>query len=90
MMVTYLDVEPTKDANEVGDTIGAHTIFNFLEELCIDHSQMALDVKVDGMLVDYHQKCSLRSYLLFLVGTSMFVEESTTYVNMVYLSTLST
>lgn len=36
------------------------------------------------MLVEYHQYYALRCYLLFFVGTSMFVNKSTTYVDVVY------
>ena len=45
----------------------------------------ALDVAGDHMQVAYHRYSALRCYLLFLVGTSMFVDKSETYVDVVYL-----
>lgn len=37
MMVIHLEVGPTKTANEVADTRGAHARFNFLEKLYKEH-----------------------------------------------------
>ncbi|CAL5198860.1 unnamed protein product [Lathyrus oleraceus] len=83
MIMCHLRVDPTKVAQEAHDTRGAHARFSFLEKIYKGHLRGALDVDVNGMQVEYH--CALRCYLLFLVGTSMFVEKSTTYVDVVYL-----
>lgn len=40
---------------------------------------------VDAVKVEYHRQCALRCYLLFLVGTSIFVDKSEIYVDVVYL-----
>lgn len=80
-----LGADPTDVANEVAHTIGAHARFKFLEELYKDHLHMALDAEGDDMLVEYYRQCALRCYLLFLIGKSMFVDKSETYVDVVYL-----
>lgn len=46
---------------------------------------MRMDVVSDDMHVEYHWYCALRCYLLFLAGTSMFIDKSATYVDEVYL-----
>ena len=46
---------------------------------------MVVDAEGDDMHVVYHRHCALRCYLLFLVGTSMFVDKSATYIDVIYL-----
>lgn len=43
-----------------------------------------MDAECD-MQVEHHQTYGLRFYLLFLVGTYMFMDKSATYVDVVYL-----
>ncbi|XP_050908675.1 protein MAIN-LIKE 1-like [Lathyrus oleraceus] len=86
-MVTHLGADPIKAANEVADTRGAHARFKFLEELYKDHLQWGEDFIGGDMQVDYHQTYALRCYILFLVGTSIFVDKNATYIDVVYLTT---
>lgn len=56
-----------------------------MEKIYKDHPQCVEDAKGDDLQIDYYRTCALRCYLFFLVDTSMFVEESATYVDLVYL-----
>ena len=86
MMITHLGADPTKALKEVADTRDVHARFNFfLENLNKDHLQWAKDAEGDDLQVEYHQTCALRCYLLFLIDTSMFVDKSATYIDVVYL-----
>lgn len=85
MLVTYLGIKPTEVANEVSGTRGAHARIKFLKELYKDHLQWVRNVRIDDIQVDYHRQCILRCYLMFLVGISIFVNKSVTYVDVVYL-----
>lgn len=57
----------------------------FLEKLYKDHLHKLMDAEGDDMQVEYHWAYTLRCPLLFLVGTSTFVDKSATYVYVVYL-----
>lgn len=56
-----------------------------MEKFYKNHLQGGLDVEGDDKLVEYHRHYALRCYLLFLVDTSMFMDKSSTYVDVVYL-----
>lgn len=56
-----------------------------MKKLYKKHMQWVLDVVGDDMQVEYHRHCTLRCYLMFVGGTSMFMEKSETYINVVYL-----
>lgn len=85
IMVIHLGVDSAKVVREASDTRGAHARFSFLEKLYKDHLEGVLNVEGDDVHVEYHRQCALRCYLLFLVNTSIFVDKTTTYINMVYL-----
>lgn len=53
---------------------------SFINSIC-----RGLDAEVNDVQVEYHQQCALRCYLLFHIGTSIFVDKSATYVDVVYL-----
>lgn len=80
MMVTYFRDGPTKASKKVADTRCARErfIFYFWKNLYKDYMQWAQDVKGDDLQVDYHRTCVLRCYLLFFVGTSMFMDKNST------------
>lgn len=83
LMVTQLEADPT-DATH--DTLEVFILgLVFLVKLYKNHVQWPLDAIGDDGRVEYHRHCELRCQLLFLVGTSMFADESETCVYMVYL-----
>lgn len=70
---------------EIKDTIGCHARFGFLENLYAHHLVVAMLIDGDDEQVMYHKTWKLRSYLMYLVDTSIFVDKNAYYVNMVYL-----
>lgn len=55
MMITYSGAGLTDAHNKVFDTINAHSIFKFLEDLYKDHLHMVVDVEGDDMQVEWHR-----------------------------------
>lgn len=49
------------------------------------HLTTIMDVDADDTQVPYHIAYALSSYLLVFVGTSIFVDKSATYVDVIYL-----
>lgn len=45
----------------------------------------SMEVGVDDAQVAYHKACALRSYLLILVSTSIFMDKNVAYVGVIYL-----
>lgn len=68
---------------ELDDTRDAHARFGFLENLYTHHLDMV--VYADGEHAMYHRACALRSYLIYLVGPSIFMDNNAFYVDVVYL-----
>lgn len=54
MLVTYLEVDPTEAANEVGGTRGYHSRFKLLEELYKHHMRWAEKADGNGVQVEHH------------------------------------
>lgn len=49
---------------------------------------MVVGAEDDDMHIEYHRQCAFMCYLLFLAGTSMFVDTSESYVDVAYLKYL--
>lgn len=60
-------------------------MFEFLERLYIYHLYAAVEVDGNDAQVAHHRVCGVRSYLLYLFGTSIFVEKSAYYVHVIHL-----
>lgn len=56
-----------------------------LSENYINNLNANVDVMSDDAHVAYHVVCALRTYFLFLVDKSIFVDKSLTYVDIVYI-----
>ncbi|XP_058746112.1 protein MAIN-LIKE 2-like [Vicia villosa] len=86
-MVDYLGMDPYMADYECRATNGAHIQFSSRKELYENHLVAASEFQAegDGVFVEYHRACVLRCWLIFLVGTSLFVDQSTTYMDMTYL-----
>lgn len=85
MIVQYLGVDPGDVQQEINDTRGCHAKFKFQERLYICHLDVKVGVGGDDVQVVHHRVCALRSYLLYLVDTSIFVDKSAYYIDVVYL-----
>ncbi|KAI5420544.1 hypothetical protein KIW84_044371 [Lathyrus oleraceus] len=85
MMVTYLGADPSDVHKEMDGIIRFHARFAFLEKLYIYHLLAEVEVDGDDTKALHHRACPLRSYLIYLVDTSIFVDKSVYYVEVVYL-----
>ena len=85
MMVQYLVVDSCDAQKEIDDTRRWHARFSFLKELYKYHLVAVVETDGYDAHVLYHRACALRSYLMYLVGTSIFVDKSDYYVDVVYL-----
>lgn len=83
MMTVYLGVGLADALKEIEYIRGVHDRFKFLESLYAHHLTAAMQAKGDDEHVMYRK--ALRSYLTYLVGTSIFVDKSVDYVYMVYV-----
>ncbi|XP_058748813.1 protein MAIN-LIKE 1-like [Vicia villosa] len=82
-IVDYLGAQPEKAVERCSSTNGAHTKFSFLKDLYHDHFITTTDSENEGddFFVQYHCQYALRCYVMFLVGTSHFVDKSANYVD---------
>lgn len=85
MMVNYLGIDPGDALQEIKTTRGCHARFRFLERLYIKQLHVAEKDVGDDEQVMQHRAYTLRAYMLYLVGTFIFVDKSVTYVDVVYL-----
>lgn len=85
MMVTYLKADQGDSHEEINDTRGCHSIFSFFETLYRDHLIAVMEADDDDAHAMYHKGRALRVYLIFLVVTSIFMDKSTTYIDVIYL-----
>lgn len=76
MMMTYLGPDPADALKELYDNRWVHARFSFLENLHTHTHHLVAAVEADGDNVNivHHSACTLRSYLMYLVGMSIFVE----------------
>lgn len=85
MMVTYSGTDLEDDLKELEDTKGCHARFPFLEKLYIHHLVVGVEIDGDYAHVMHHRAYALRSYLMYFVSTSIFVDKSSCYIDVVYL-----
>lgn len=85
MTLTYLGADTEDALKEMEDTIRCHARFVFLENMYTHHLNMAVEVNRGDAPIRHHRECALRSYLIYFVETSIFVDNSAYYVDVVYL-----
>lgn len=84
-MGTYLGDGLGDTRKEIDYTKGYNARLSFLETLYRDHLVAPVEADSDDAWVVYHRECALKAYLMFLVGTPIFVEKSETYVDVIYM-----
>lgn len=84
VMLIYLRVDLGDTLKELEDTRGCHAKFGFFERLYAQQLSAAEHATGDDGQVIQHIAYTLITYMYF-VGTSLFVEKSAYYVNVVYL-----
>lgn len=50
----------------------------------VDNLNATVDAATNDARVEYYRVCTLKSYVMILVGTCIFMDKSTTYVDIVY------
>lgn len=83
LIVTYLGVDSGKAQEDINDTRGCHTKFFLLVKNYVDPMNAVVDVAGDDTWVAYHSVCAFRSYSMILIGTTIFVDKTATYVDIV-------
>ncbi|XP_058766847.1 protein MAIN-LIKE 1-like [Vicia villosa] len=85
-MMDYLGMDPYMADYECRAT-SAHIWFSSLNELYENHLVAAMESKQegDGLFTEYHCACALRCWFMFLVGTTLSMDKSATYVDITYL-----
>ncbi|XP_058747071.1 protein MAIN-LIKE 1-like [Vicia villosa] len=89
MLIEELGNDPTVALQEVKRTHEAHARYHTLQqiydvELLAAHQAVGEEVKAD-----IHREWVFRCYLLYSIGTQLFVDTSSTYTDIVYLTYLS-
>ncbi|GAU22781.1 hypothetical protein TSUD_142200 [Trifolium subterraneum] len=70
---------------------GAHIGFPKLEEIYVDNLKLALqaehNIESDDEL-RYYRECTVRAFLLYLIGATIFTNKSSQYVDVIFLTYL--
>ncbi|CAL5210277.1 unnamed protein product [Lathyrus oleraceus] len=84
MMVEYLRYVPNNALKDIEDTCWCLPRFGFLERMYALRMTVVEQADGDGEKAMQHRAYALRTYLLYLVDTSIFVEKSAYYVDVAY------
>lgn len=76
MMVEYFGADPEEVMKELDKTRGARARFVYLMKIYEDAILSAQHVDGDDEQVTLHRSHALRAYLLYLVGTAIFMDKS--------------
>jgi len=88
MMIRYMGSSAGDALDEVTETRGAHARFSYLRRIFKERLQLQLALDNDGGMKDEVQRLrdqTLHIYLMYLVGITLFTDQSATYVDVVYL-----
>ncbi|XP_058775901.1 protein MAIN-LIKE 1-like [Vicia villosa] len=89
MLIVELGDDPDDTLEEVERTRGAHARFGFLRKRYDVELLTAQETVGDEVETDIHKERALRHYFLYLIGTQLFVDTSSSYTDVVYLTYLS-
>lgn len=82
MMVAYLGDDAKDAQKEIDDIRECHARFSFLEKMYIYHLVVTVKANGDDAQV-LHDRC-IQSYLMYLIGMSIFMDKNAYYIYMVY------
>ncbi|XP_058727161.1 protein MAIN-LIKE 1-like [Vicia villosa] len=89
MLIEKLEADPADALEEMERTRGAHVRFHTLQQIYDEELLATHQAAGDEAEADIHREWVLRCYLLYLIGTQLFVDTSSTYIDVVYLTYLS-
>lgn len=85
MMVDHLRDNSEEAKDELDRTRGAHAMFEYLMKIYETEILRAEQPASDYEQVGLHIAHAIRAYLLYLVGTSIFMDKSSSYTDVVYI-----
>ena len=85
MLVEYLGVTSEGALVKIDKPRGCHVRFSYLQEVYTAELQCARQANGDDLLVAQHKGRAMRAYLLYLIGTQIFVDTSVAYTNIMYM-----
>ncbi|XP_058762405.1 protein MAIN-LIKE 1-like [Vicia villosa] len=85
MLVEKLGVTPESAMAEIDKTCGNHVRYSYLKRVFTDEIRRAWEADGDLEQVTLHRRFAMRAYLLYLVGTQIFVDTSVTYTYIMYM-----
>ena len=85
LLVEQLGVTPESALEEIDKTRGCHVRYSYLATVFTTELARAREAVGDEEQVTVHRRCAMRAYLLYLVGTHIFVDTSATYTDIMYL-----
>ncbi|CAJ2646660.1 protein MAIN-LIKE 1-like isoform X2 [Trifolium pratense] len=91
MCVEYLNFPISKCKKEFQKMKGAHIGFKALKDLYLDNLKDALKaerLKKPAEDVEFLRECTIRCYLLYLIGATIFTNKSMQYVDVIFLTYL--
>lgn len=86
MTMTYFGVESENSLKEIEDTRECRARFVLFESMYAHHLVAVEHTYGNNEQVMYHKSYELRSYLFYLVDTSILVDKCACYVDVVYLN----
>ncbi|XP_058725574.1 uncharacterized protein LOC131596855 [Vicia villosa] len=89
MLIVELGADPDDALEEVERTQGGHVRFSFLQTQYDLELTAAHQAEGDDLEQAKHRERALRCYFLCLIGTQLFMDTSSTYTDVVYLTYLS-
>lgn len=84
LMVDYLGVNPEAKMTEFEATRGARSRFRFLEKVYTNELLKVVSVVGDDEQVTPHRAYATKAYMLYLVGTTIFMDNGVNYVDVIY------
>ena len=85
MMADYLGVDLEDAMRKFEKTKGCHARFEFLKKIYRDKILRVKEARGYNEQVGLYRVYAMRAYLLYLFGTTIFMDKSATYTNIVYL-----
>ncbi|XP_058770784.1 protein MAIN-LIKE 1-like [Vicia villosa] len=85
MLVEKLGVAPQSALGEIDKTRGCHVRYSFLGQVFMNEIRRAQEDDGDPEQVTIHMRFAIRTYLLYLIGTQIFLDTSATYILFMYL-----
>ncbi|KAI5415224.1 hypothetical protein KIW84_040606, partial [Lathyrus oleraceus] len=85
MMIDHIG-DGLREANHKLDKAkGAHARFNYIKKIYTVELHRAHQALSDDEQVKFHKAHAMRAYILYLVDTSIFMDKSVTYTDVIYL-----